>query len=129
MKLKYWIEVIEKSEPIYSIVEEFIKDGCGQPEGYSRKSGNNEKEHCILHWETKNLEKDYDCTQLWCHEMLLHIAASFSVSGEDLKFLDRMAREYVSKHGPDMKRVSPIAADTMDLIKKTETYKHYDSLE
>ena len=129
MKLKYWIEVVKKSEPIYPIVKKFLEDELGQIGGYKSKSGNNEKEHCLLYWQSKNLEKDYECSKLWCHEMLLHIAASFNVPGEDLKLLDEKVRDYIRDNGRELKRPSIIAPPTMDAIKKTELYNYYASLE
>ena len=129
MKIKYWIEVLEKSEPIYPIVDSFINSGYGQIGGYDKKSGNNEREHCIEYWKTKNPERNYVCTLLRCHEMLLHIAKSFNVPDEDIAGLKQRAIDYVIANGRELKSTSPIAEPVMELIEKTDIFKYYDSIE
>jgi len=130
MKIKYWIEVIEKSKSNYPLVDSFIQENYGQPGGYKKKSGNNEKEHCLIYLRKKgDVEKEYCCCSIRCHELLLHIAQSFHVSDEDLIRLKQKAIEYVIINGRELTRgPSPIAKDVMELVKKTELFKHYDSL-
>jgi hypothetical protein len=128
MKLKYWIEVIENSEPQYDIFENFIKD-YGQIGGYNRKSGNNEREHCLIYWRKKDLEKHYTCSRLWCHEMLLHIAKAFHVPKTDINDMKQEAICYVERYGRKLSKTSPIAQKVMNHIKKTESFKYYDSME
>lgn len=125
MKLKHWLEVVEKGKPVYPIVEKFIKEEYGQKGSYNSKSGNNEQEHCVFFWAKKDLEKNYNCNRLWCHEMLLHIAASFGVPDKDLEYLYHKAKKYVCENGRELKKVSVIANETMKLIEETEKYNQY----